>query len=64
MDLIWIVKKANSERVSILYLDQPSKLAVYIGVIARAQDSLAQESMTNDLYFRTRDFSRIFLRIL
>ena len=50
MDLIWIVKKANSERVSILYLDQPSKLAVYIGVIARAQDSLAQESMTNDLY--------------
>ena len=33
-------------------------------VNSRAQDSLAQDSMTNDLYFHTRDFSRIFLRIV
>ena len=29
-------------------------------MISRTQDSLAQDSLTNDLYFYTRDFSRIF----
>ena len=31
---------------------------------SKAQDFLTQESMTNDLYFHTREFSRIFLRIV
>ena len=34
------------------------------GVNSRAQDSLAQDSMTNDLFLFTRDFSRIFLPIV
>ena len=34
------------------------------GVSSMAQDSAVQDSMTNDLFFHTRDFSRTFLRIV
>ena len=34
---------------------------IQYGVNSRAQGSLAQDSMTNNLYFHFRDFSRIFV---
>ena len=37
-----------------------ARLIIYNGVNPRAQDSSAQDSMTNYLYFHTRDFSRFF----
>jgi len=40
---------------------EPMK-SIYLGVSSTAQDSLAQDLVTSDLYFYTRDFSRIFLR--
>ena len=37
---------------------------ILIGVELQGQGSLSQDSITNDLYFQTRDFSSIFLRIV